>query len=264
LPTRGQRPPRRFPPGIQSPPRQSGRTAALLGLGTLVVYLTLAAQYESFVLPFIVLMAVPLALLGALGAQWLRGLQNDYCGSGGSCPTSYSSLGNTYDCHPCCKQTRQLWKLYRDGRGRWRQESSETLESGEQVRFALITDYKRRRFVVLDLATGQVMNQMTAAGAKAYQALGRLPTSDAVTAADAPGDAAQVEDLSEKDLEGVRVRGRRITTGTGVVEVWSSPIIDQPPLLVRAVRPGEERRQRLFNIHLGEPEPALFAVLDTP
>jgi HAE1 family hydrophobic/amphiphilic exporter-1 len=60
---------------------QAGRTAALLfALGTLVVYLTLAAQYESFVLPFIVLMAVPMALLGALGAQWLRGLQNDvYC-----------------------------------------------------------------------------------------------------------------------------------------------------------------------------------------
>ncbi|HEY7511913.1 MAG TPA: efflux RND transporter permease subunit, partial [Vicinamibacteria bacterium] len=60
---------------------ESGATAALLfGLGTLVVYLTLAAQYESFVLPFIVLMAVPMALLGALGAQWLRGLQNDvYC-----------------------------------------------------------------------------------------------------------------------------------------------------------------------------------------
>src|SRR5262249_41057571 len=58
-----------------------GGTAMLLfGLGTLVVYLTLAAQYESFVLPFIVLMAVPMALLGALGAQWLRGLQNDvYC-----------------------------------------------------------------------------------------------------------------------------------------------------------------------------------------
>ena len=52
----------------------------LFGLGTLVVYLTLSAQYESFVLPFIVLLAVPMALLGALGAQWLRGLQNDvYC-----------------------------------------------------------------------------------------------------------------------------------------------------------------------------------------
>jgi len=29
------------------------------------------------VLPFIVLLAVPMALLGALGAQWIRGLQND-------------------------------------------------------------------------------------------------------------------------------------------------------------------------------------------
>ncbi len=59
----------------------SGSTALLLfGLGTLVVYLTLSAQYESFVLPFIVLLAVPMALLGALGAQSIRGLQNDvYC-----------------------------------------------------------------------------------------------------------------------------------------------------------------------------------------
>jgi HAE1 family hydrophobic/amphiphilic exporter-1 len=67
--------------GISLEELQAGGTAALLfGLGTLVVYLTLAAQYESFVLPFIVLMAVPMALLGALGAQWLRGLQNDvYC-----------------------------------------------------------------------------------------------------------------------------------------------------------------------------------------
>ena len=59
----------------------SGSTSLILfGLGTLVVYLTLSAQYESFVLPFIVLLAVPMALLGALSAQWLRGLQNDvYC-----------------------------------------------------------------------------------------------------------------------------------------------------------------------------------------
>ena len=57
-----------------------GTSYILFGLGTLVVYLTLSAQYESFVLPFIVLLAVPMALLGALGAQWLRGLQNDvYC-----------------------------------------------------------------------------------------------------------------------------------------------------------------------------------------
>jgi HAE1 family hydrophobic/amphiphilic exporter-1 len=57
-----------------------GTSLILFGLGTLVVYLTLSAQYESFVLPFIVLLAVPMALLGALSAQWLRGFQNDvYC-----------------------------------------------------------------------------------------------------------------------------------------------------------------------------------------
>src|SRR5579859_2225662 len=54
-----------------------GTSLILFGLGTLVVYLTLSAQYESFVLPFIVLLAVPMALMGALGAQWMRGLQND-------------------------------------------------------------------------------------------------------------------------------------------------------------------------------------------
>jgi HAE1 family hydrophobic/amphiphilic exporter-1 len=60
---------------------QSGNQAILLfGLGLLVVYLVLSAQYESFVLPFIILLSVPMAILGALGAQSLRGLQNDvYC-----------------------------------------------------------------------------------------------------------------------------------------------------------------------------------------
>ncbi len=52
----------------------------IFGLALVLVYLTLAAQYESLVLPFIVLLGVPLAVLGALGAQWMRGLSNDvYC-----------------------------------------------------------------------------------------------------------------------------------------------------------------------------------------
>jgi hydrophobic/amphiphilic exporter-1 (mainly G- bacteria), HAE1 family len=52
----------------------------LFGLGLLVVYLTLSAQYESYVLPFIILLAVPMAILGALLAQSARGLSNDvYC-----------------------------------------------------------------------------------------------------------------------------------------------------------------------------------------
>jgi HAE1 family hydrophobic/amphiphilic exporter-1 len=57
-----------------------GKAFILFGLGLVVVYLTLAAQYESYILPFIILLAVPVALLGALGAQALRGLENDvYC-----------------------------------------------------------------------------------------------------------------------------------------------------------------------------------------
>ncbi len=60
---------------------ESGSTVILLfGLGALVVYLTLAAQYESFTLPFIVMLAVPAAVLGALAGQAARGLANDiYC-----------------------------------------------------------------------------------------------------------------------------------------------------------------------------------------
>ena len=67
--------------GISLEELASGSTTVFLfGLGTLVVYLTLSALYESFVLPFIILLAVPMALLGALSAQWIRGQQNDvYC-----------------------------------------------------------------------------------------------------------------------------------------------------------------------------------------
>jgi HAE1 family hydrophobic/amphiphilic exporter-1 len=56
------------------------QSAAIFGLGLLLVYLTLAGQYESLTLPFIILLSVPLAIMGALLAQWGRGLINDvYC-----------------------------------------------------------------------------------------------------------------------------------------------------------------------------------------
>ncbi len=58
----------------------SGKAILIFGLGILVVYLTLSAQYESFALPFIILLAVPMAVLGALGLVSLRGYANDvYC-----------------------------------------------------------------------------------------------------------------------------------------------------------------------------------------
>jgi HAE1 family hydrophobic/amphiphilic exporter-1 len=58
----------------------AGKAVVIFGLGILVVYLTLSAQYESFALPFIILLAVPMAVLGALGLVLLRGFANDvYC-----------------------------------------------------------------------------------------------------------------------------------------------------------------------------------------
>jgi HAE1 family hydrophobic/amphiphilic exporter-1 len=60
--------------------QSGGKALILFALGLVFVYLTLAAQYESFVLPFIVLLAVPVALLGAVGGLSLRGLENNvYC-----------------------------------------------------------------------------------------------------------------------------------------------------------------------------------------
>jgi HAE1 family hydrophobic/amphiphilic exporter-1 len=57
-----------------------GKAVIIFALGILVVYLTLSAQYESFALPLIILLAVPMAVLGALGLVMLRGYADDvYC-----------------------------------------------------------------------------------------------------------------------------------------------------------------------------------------
>jgi HAE1 family hydrophobic/amphiphilic exporter-1 len=49
----------------------------IFALSIVIVYLVLAAQYESWILPFIILLGVPLAVFGALSAQLLRGFTND-------------------------------------------------------------------------------------------------------------------------------------------------------------------------------------------
>ncbi|SDL43217.1 multidrug efflux pump [Franzmannia pantelleriensis] len=51
----------------------SGATTFLLLLGALVVFLVLAAQFESFVHPFVIMLTVPLAMSGALLGLFLTG-----------------------------------------------------------------------------------------------------------------------------------------------------------------------------------------------
>jgi multidrug efflux pump len=54
-----------------------GQVPLLLTLSLLVVFLVLAALYESWSIPLAVILVVPLGVLGALGAAFLRGLPND-------------------------------------------------------------------------------------------------------------------------------------------------------------------------------------------
>jgi HAE1 family hydrophobic/amphiphilic exporter-1 len=58
--------------GISREQIEGGAQAAIIfGLGIVFVFLVLSAQYESFADPLIILFAVPLALLGALGGLWV-------------------------------------------------------------------------------------------------------------------------------------------------------------------------------------------------
>ena len=56
----------------------SGEQAPILfAISLLVVFLVLAALYESWSVPFAVMLVVPLGVLGAVSFTWLRGLEND-------------------------------------------------------------------------------------------------------------------------------------------------------------------------------------------
>ena len=55
----------------------SGQSGAIFGMALVFVFLVLAALYESWAVPFAVLLCIPFAVLGAYGGLALRGMQND-------------------------------------------------------------------------------------------------------------------------------------------------------------------------------------------
>lgn len=64
--------------GLSLQERQAGSQApALYAISLLVVFLCLAALYESWSIPFSVMLVVPLGVLGAILAATMRGLEND-------------------------------------------------------------------------------------------------------------------------------------------------------------------------------------------
>jgi multidrug efflux pump len=57
--------------------KSGGTSAAAFAFGLVIVFLLLAAQFESWTLPGSVMTAVPFGILGALAFNWMRGLSND-------------------------------------------------------------------------------------------------------------------------------------------------------------------------------------------
>ena len=53
--------------------KAGGAVVLTFALALLIVYLVLAAQFESFMHPFVIMLTVPLAVLGALLGLWLTG-----------------------------------------------------------------------------------------------------------------------------------------------------------------------------------------------
>lgn len=64
--------------GISFQERKTGSESLFaFAFGLLMVFLVLAALYESWSVPFAVILAVPFGIFGALSAVWIRGLSND-------------------------------------------------------------------------------------------------------------------------------------------------------------------------------------------
>jgi multidrug efflux pump len=57
--------------------KSGGTSASAFGFGLIIIFLLLAAQFESWTLPGSVMTAVPFGILGALAFNWMRGLSND-------------------------------------------------------------------------------------------------------------------------------------------------------------------------------------------
>ena len=92
--------------------QQAGSQASLLfGLSILIVFLVLAALYESWSIPFAVILVVPLGLIGALLAVFLRDMPNDIYFKVGLITTIRLSAKNAILIVEVAKE------LYRDGMG---------------------------------------------------------------------------------------------------------------------------------------------------
>ena len=136
---------------------QSGGAAVFIfSLGIIFVFLTLAAQYESFVDPLIIMLTVPLAILGALIAVLLRGTANDV----------YTQIGFVMLIGMASKNAILIVEF-----------ANQQREQGETIARAVIEAGRERLRPILMTAIATVMGAVplmlaTGPGAAARQSLG--------------------------------------------------------------------------------------------
>ncbi|MDR7038425.1 hypothetical protein J2X36_003189 [Methylobacterium sp. BE186] len=82
-----------------------GNAPLIFGLGGLMIFLLLAGQYESVRLPFVILLATPVAIFEAVGFLALRGSRSTSSGRWGCC----SSSGSRPRTRSCSSPSRRIW-----------------------------------------------------------------------------------------------------------------------------------------------------------
>lgn len=136
--------------------RISGEGVFIFALAVLMVYLVLAAQYESWILPLAVILVVPLGLLGVVAAVWLRAFDNNV----------YTQIGVVLIIALASKNAILIVEFARELRA-----------SGESIREAAIHAARMRLRPILMTSFAFILGVAplvwsTGAGAAARQALG--------------------------------------------------------------------------------------------
>src|ERR1041385_8747150 len=111
-----------------------GQGGLVFGLGLVMVFLVLAAQYESWTIPFAVLLGVPFGTLGALLGVWLRGMANDV----------YVQIGLIVVVGLAAKNAILIVEFANELRAQGRSIREAALEAGrERLRPILMTSFAR-------------------------------------------------------------------------------------------------------------------------
>jgi len=109
-----------------------GQGSLVFGLGLIMVFLVLAAQYESWSIPFAVLLGVPFGTLGALLGVWLQGMANDV----------YVQIGLIVVIGLAAKNAILIVEFANDLRAQGRSIRDAALEAGrERLRPILMTSF---------------------------------------------------------------------------------------------------------------------------